>query len=58
MSTGLNLNDIEQQRADEFKARHCGKIYYKVWFTGIGVVVIICCEGCKAEEDISNYECW
>ena len=58
MSKGLHLNEVEEQRAEEFCKHHCGQIFYKVWNTGIGTKIHICCEGCKAEEDISDYDCW
>jgi len=55
---GLMLNDKEMKLADEFKNEHCGHIYYKVYPTGIGMKIMICCEGCKVEEDITDYESW
>ncbi|OQA51497.1 MAG: hypothetical protein BWY47_00038 [Bacteroidetes bacterium ADurb.Bin302] len=58
MSYGLNLNDVEEERVEKFRASHCGTIYYKVWNTGIGTKIHVCCEGCKAEEDISDYDSW
>ena len=58
MSKGLHLNEIEKQRAEEFCKHHCGQIHYKVWLTGVGVRINICCEGCKLEEDITDYDCW
>jgi len=47
MSEGLHLNEVERQRAEEFCKHHCGQIHYKVWLTGVGVRINICCEGCK-----------
>ena len=58
MSLGLNLDEVEESRVEAFAAKHCGQIYYKVWNTGIGTKIVICCEGCGAEEDISDYDCW
>lgn len=58
MSKGLDLNDIESARADEFIKQHCGQIHYKVWYTGVGTKINICCEGCGLEQDISDYDSW
>ena len=58
MAETLHLNEVEEQRAKEFKSHHCGDIYYKVYLTGIGSKIVICCAGCKLEEDITDYDCW
>ena len=58
MSNGLNLNDIEMQRYQSFKMQHCGVVYFKVYLGGIGTKIIVCCEGCKEEYDITDYDCW
>jgi len=58
MSGALQLNTVEEERVAAFSAKHCGQIFYKVWNTGIGTKIHICCEGCKAEEDISDYDSW
>ena len=58
MSKGLDLNEVEERRALEFSAKHCGQIYYKVWNMGIGTKINICCEGCGLEQDITDYDCW
>lgn len=58
MSNGLDLNVVEMQRYKEFKMQHCGVVYFKVYPGGIGTKIVVCCEGCGEEYDITDYDCW
>ena len=56
--TEFTLNEKEQATYEEFRRKHCGSISLKFKPTPVGVAVIVQCEGCGIEQDITDYESW
>lgn len=59
MVINFQLNDIEEQRYNEFRSQHCGII--DIIFCkdgGIGVNSWVKCRGCGQKLEITDYDCW
>ena len=66
----FNISGVELDKVNEFKKKHCksctskqnltaGEYWsYKFIPSGIGTTVIVKCNLCGEEEDITNYDCW
>jgi len=57
MST-VNLNEVEQRAYEEFLGSHCCAVYFRIYPGSIGSQIFVCCEGCKQEQDITDYDSW
>lgn len=54
-----SLTSKEKRRHTAFLKKHKGhKVYLSGVQTGIAMAVSVCCQDCKKEEDISDYENW
>lgn len=52
------LNDVEEQRYNDFKKNHCGEVKIVLTPTGLGWKIVAICTGCNKTEDISDYDSW
>lgn len=65
------LSDVEERRARAFCEKHkahgqpprdlfnrMSSITFCFTSTGVGPVIVLKCRDCKAEEDITDTECW
>jgi len=58
MAWAFKLNDVEEQRYEEFKSNHCGQIEVIFHPGGIGTNVYVKCLGCGESLEISDYDSW
>lgn len=58
MVINFQLNDIEEQRYNEFRSQHCGQMEIIFTPNGIASNVYIRCKGCGEKIEVSDTSCW
>jgi hypothetical protein len=54
----FKLNDLEEERFNAFRQKHCGEIEIIFFPNGIASNVYVRCRGCGERIEISDTSCW
>lgn len=52
------LNDVEEQRYNDFRKEHCGGIEVIFSPNEIGTNIYVRCRGCNTKVEISDLDSW